>query len=167
VSDLRQFDLLGRDDGDITVRCWHCAVSHTLRVNQGIMAIDVTQWCEAHRCPGQTVNTNLRTGATWSLDCPCGRGDRELCLIHRDGAGADSNISSSDEGSQPVPEMIPGSDADPEAGGREWRVAWNVEGDRKHCVAELTEEGLKMVVGGLEAWQAYAIVAVLDPPFSE
>jgi hypothetical protein len=104
------------------------------------------------------------------LSCPCVRGERDRCIAHREEGGRDSNISSIDEGSQPVsvPEMIPGPDADLAGGrGREWRVAWNLERDRKHSVAELTEEGLKMVIGGLERWQAYAIVAVLHPPFSE
>lgn len=50
--------------------------------------------------------------------------------------------------------------------GREWRVAANLERDGMHCVAELTEEaGLVSRIGGLERWQALAIVAILHPPF--
>lgn len=53
-------------------------------------------------------------------------------------------------------------------GGREFRVAWNLERDRRHSVAELVEgRGLVVAIGDLERWQAYAIVAILEPPFKE
>lgn len=48
---------------------------------------------------------------------------------------------------------------------REFRVAHTHEG---YVVAELTEnDGLVTLIGGIQQWQAYAIVAVLDPPFKE
>lgn len=50
-------------------------------------------------------------------------------------------------------------------GDREFRVASNMERTHRHEVCELTEHGLKVLIGNLEPWQAYAIVAILDPPF--
>lgn len=51
---------------------------------------------------------------------------------------------------------------------REWRVHGNATGDGSYAVSQLTEDrGLVPVLAGLERWQALAIVAVLDPPFSD
>lgn len=64
-------------------------------------------------------------------------------------------------------EVTPPADADLAGGGREFRVAGNLENDRKYSVAEFGEHGLEVRIGGLERWQAYAIVAILHPPFEE
>jgi hypothetical protein len=64
-------------------------------------------------------------------------------------------------------EVTPPVDADLAGGGREFRVAGNLENDRKYSVAEFGEHGLEVRIGGLERWQAYAIVAILHPPFEE
>jgi hypothetical protein len=62
--------------------------------------------------------------------------------------------------------VIPALDADLAGGrGREFRVTGNMEGTGRHEVCELTESGLQVRIGGLERWQALAIVAVLHPPF--
>jgi hypothetical protein len=51
---------------------------------------------------------------------------------------------------------------------REYRVASNLEQTRQYEVAELTEDqGLVVRIGGLQRWQALAIVSVLESPFTE
>lgn len=69
----------------------------------------------------------------------------------------------------PSARITPALHADLTGGqGREFQVASGLGGDRKYQVAELTADaGLVTVLGGLERWQAYAIVAILHPPFFE
>jgi hypothetical protein len=51
---------------------------------------------------------------------------------------------------------------------REYRVTSNLEHTRQYEVAELTEDrGLVVRIGGLQRWQALAIVSVLESPFTE
>lgn len=65
-------------------------------------------------------------------------------------------------------EILPALDADL-AGGRdrEFLVTGNLERTRCHEVSELTESGPEIRIGGLQRWQALAIVAILHPPFEE
>lgn len=50
----------------------------------------------------------------------------------------------------------------------EYRVTGGLRRDGHYEVSELTEdEGLVARIGGLERWQALAIVAILHPPFRD
>lgn len=134
---------------------------------------------------GRTVYT--RTGGDdWEADTFIGVFDtpalaEAACAAHNQ--ALQSNISSNNtgmsqgsliSGSGSASEsahvkLLPPADADLTGGlGREFRVAANLEHTGLHEVVELVEgQGLVVRIGGLERWQAYAIAAILHPPFEE